>query len=198
MTLSTADLQATQAGPNHASVEKGHDSDVRTQFVTMSVAGQEYAVDIIAVKEIQGWTETTSLPNTPPYIRGVINLRGVVVPILDLRARFGLGQTEATKSHVIIIVHVEDRLLGVLVDAVSDILNVRAEEIRTVPTTSKDDENAFLSGLVSLENQMVAILILEKIFDHNIELNYDKSLFDSVHEESEQLKADLADETTLN
>lgn len=103
------------------------------KFVTFAVGEEEYAVDIIQVREIQAWSEVTILPNQPDYMRGVLNLRGIIVPIFDLRCRFGQGSTEATRLHVVVIFAIKDRIVGVLVDRVSDILTVESEEIRPVP-----------------------------------------------------------------
>ena len=95
--------------------------------------GQEFAADIMAIREIRGWTDTTALPHVPDYVRGVINLRGMVLPVIDLKARLGLGLTEATPKHVIIVVNADDRTIGLLVDAVSDIpdRDVRGNPIRS-------------------------------------------------------------------
>ena len=136
-------------GPTDAS--RGDGRDETAQFITFKVGEEEYGVDIMRVREIKGWTETTSLPNSPAYMRGVLNLRGTIVPIYDLRARFGLGETAATSVHVIVIVAVRERLIGILVDAVSDILTVAIADIRAVPETERGLDQKFLSGLVSFE-----------------------------------------------
>lgn len=141
----------------------------RQQFITFTVMGREYGIDIMSIREIKGWTETTSLPNSPSYMRGVINLRGTIVPIMDLRARFSMGATQASKNHVVMIVNVSDRLMGILVDSVSDILTVNSEEIRPVPEIDGSHHGDIISGLVSLEDRMVALLILDKLFDKELE-----------------------------
>lgn len=141
----------------------------RQQFITFTVQKREYGIDIMSIREIKGWTATTTLPNSPPYVRGVINLRGTVVPIIDLRARFSMGDTEATKNHVVMIVNIGARLMGILVDGVSDILTIDQDEIRPVPEVEGSNHGEIIRGLVSLENRMVAILILEKLFDKNID-----------------------------
>ncbi|CAO5676516.1 MAG: Chemotaxis protein CheW [Holosporales bacterium] len=146
-------------------------SEERSQFITFTVHDQEYGVDIMSVREIKGWTETTALPNTPIYVRGVVNLRGSVVPILDLRCRFGLGFTEATKNHVVMIVNVDNRIVGVLVDGVSDILTVSNNDVRPVPSIDNMENGSILKGIINLSDRMVALLILEKLFDHNIEIS---------------------------
>jgi len=135
------------------------------QFISFTIGSEEYAVDIISVREIKGWTEVTCLPNQPEYMRGVLNLRGIIVPIFDMRCRFGMGTTDATPIHVVIIVSVGERIVGLLVDAVSDILTVGSEEIRPVPEMDRNHDNRFLSGLVTVEDNMVAILALANLFD---------------------------------
>ena len=171
---SIAATAATPADPKGRAIDdtdgldrrvEGDARDETAQFVTFKVGHEEYGVDIMRVREIKGWTETTSLPNSPAYMRGVLNLRGTIVPIYDLRARFGLGETAATSVHVIVIVAVRERLIGILVDAVSDILTVAAAEIRPVPETERGRDQKFLSGLVSFERRMVALLELERMFD---------------------------------
>jgi purine-binding chemotaxis protein CheW len=132
------------------------------QFITFTLDAQEYGVDIMRVREIKGWTDTTALPQAPPYVRGVINLRGIIVPILDLRARFGMGTTQPTRMHVVIIVITDTRTTGLLVDAVSDIITVEPSTIRPVPRM--DDmpaEDSFLDGLVALDDRMVTLVSLD-------------------------------------
>ncbi|WND02100.1 chemotaxis protein CheW [Temperatibacter marinus] len=135
------------------------------QFVSFKVGDSEYCVDIMAVREIKGWAEVTDLPNTPEFVRGVLNLRGIIVPIFDLRCRFGQGLTECTALHVMIILQVEDRIMGILVDAVSDIITVNTNEILPAPTLDKKSEQKFISGLMTVQERMVALLEIEKLFD---------------------------------
>ncbi len=131
------------------------------QFITFTLGAQEYGVDIMLVREIKGWSETTSLPQAPPYVRGVINLRGVIVPIFDLRARFDMGATVPTRTHVVIIVTSGSRTTGLLVDAVSDIIAVQPDQIRPVPEIGLTAEDRFLEGLVSMDDRMVTLVCLE-------------------------------------
>lgn len=134
------------------------------QFTTFRIGQDEYAIDIMSVREIKGWTATTVLPNQPPYVLGVLNLRGTVVPIFDLRCRFGLGLTNTTPSHVIIIARVHERTIGLLVDAVSDILTVTPDQIRSVPEIERGDTTEFVSGIINVNDGMVVILSLAKLF----------------------------------
>ena len=124
---------------------------------------QEFGADIMAIREIRGWTETTPLPNSPDYVRGVINLRGVVLPVIDLRARLGHGSTEADIKHVIIVVKMEERTIGLLVDAVSDILTASASDIQTTPDMARDAQNEFVEGIAVLDKRMVTILSMKAL-----------------------------------
>lgn len=134
------------------------------QYVTFLVDGRTYGVDIIQVREIKQWTPTTALPNQPHFTRGVLNLRGTIVPVHDLRARFGGSLTEATETHVVVIVWIGEQTVGVLVDAVSDIVSVAMDEVRGVPATSVEGESSSISGLANTENGMVALLDLRNLF----------------------------------
>lgn len=135
------------------------------QFISFTIGDEEYGVDIMAIREIKGWTATTELPNTPEYMRGVINLRGAIVPIFDLRSRFSGGRTQASPRHVIIVVSVHDRVIGILVDAVADIITVSAADIQPIPELDHHVHSGFLTGLVTVEGRMVALLDLHQLFD---------------------------------
>ncbi|MEM7042325.1 MAG: chemotaxis protein CheW [Pseudomonadota bacterium] len=151
-----------------AIVEAGQDDRVAdqplSQYVTFTVDDKSYGIEITKVREIKGWSEPTALPNAPVAMRGVLNLRGVVVPVFDLRARFGQGETEACEEHVVIIVSLEERLIGVLVDAVSDILALEPGELLPVPPVDNCTDQRLLSGLVSREGRLVALLNLDELF----------------------------------
>lgn len=134
------------------------------QFITFTIGAQEYGIDIMVVREIKGWAETTPIPKAPQHMRGVINLRGVIVPIFDLRARFGMGLTEASRMHVVIIVDAGTRTVGLLVDAVSDIISVEPAAVRPVPDLDLAAEDNLLQGLVPLEDRMVTLVSLDGLF----------------------------------
>ncbi|MBL4667163.1 MAG: purine-binding chemotaxis protein CheW [Sneathiella sp.] len=138
------------------------------QFVTFAIGAEEYAVDIMQVREIQAWTEVTILPNQPHYMRGVLNLRGIIVPIFDLRRRFDQGETEATSIHVVVIIAVGDRIIGILVDRVSDILTIDGSEIRPVPDLDDSGQTDHIIGLVTAGDRMVALLDTASLFRHEI------------------------------
>jgi purine-binding chemotaxis protein CheW len=135
----------------------------RRQYITFLATGQEFAADIMTIREIRGWTDTTVLPHVPDYIRGVINLRGMVLPVIDLKARLGLGLTDATPKHVIIVVNSGERTIGLLVDAVSDILTVARDEIQSVPDVVREAQNDYVEGIAVLDGRMVTLLGMTKL-----------------------------------
>ncbi|WP_257169953.1 chemotaxis protein CheW [Bradyrhizobium sp. SRS-191] len=139
------------------------------QFITFTLGEEEYGIDIMVVREIKGWTETTMIPNAPAHVRGVINLRGVIVPIFDLRARFGTGVTVPTNMHVVIIVAAGTRTVGLLVDTVSDIISVDPKQIRDVPDMGVPIEDQFLEGLVAIQERMVTLVSLSGLFGMSAE-----------------------------
>ncbi|MGE5547460.1 MAG: chemotaxis protein CheW [Solirubrobacterales bacterium] len=138
------------------------------QFISFTVGKEEYGVDIMAIREIKGWSATTQLPNMPAYLRGVIDLRGTIVPILDLRVRFGGAQTEPSARHVTMVVAIGEHVAGLLVDAVADILSVDEADIQPVPDLERGTADAFLRGLVTVDGRMVALLDLQHVFDMDI------------------------------
>lgn len=138
------------------------------QFISFTIGAEEYGIDIMAIREIKGWVPATHLPETPPYMRGVIDLRGTIVPILDLRSRFGGQATDASARHVIMVVAMGATVAGILVDAVADILAVDETDIQPVPQMDRAAADAFVSGLVTVNGRMVAILDLAHVFDANL------------------------------
>jgi Chemotaxis signal transduction protein len=142
--------------------ENGGASATR-QFISFTIGDEEYGVDIIAIREIKGWSAVTALPDTPDYMRGVIDLRGAIIPILDLRARFGGGHTQVNSRHVIIVVAVGGLDVGILVDAVADIITVNAGDIQPIPELEHAHRAEVLSGIVTVEGRMVALLDLSRL-----------------------------------
>ena len=135
----------------------------RGEFISFAIGDDQYGVDIMAVREIKGWTAVGHLPSQPEYVRGVLDLRGVMVPIIDLRCRFGEGLTEATPTHIVIIVQIGPKLVGLLGDRVLDIVSFDQSEVQPVPRVSADTQMAFLSGLVTVEGAMIALIDLANL-----------------------------------
>jgi len=140
------------------------------QFITFTIDGEEYGIDIMAIREIKGWTPTTPLPEAPAHMRGVIDLRGAIVPIVDLRARFHHGLTDATPTHVIIVVAVGDLMVGLLADAVVDIVEIAGSDIKPVPDIEHRSDHGYLSGIVTVDGRMVVILDLDTLLDREREI----------------------------
>ena len=132
------------------------------QLIAFMIGEQVYGVEITTVREIRAWSGATPLPNTQEYVRGVINLRGTIVPIFDLRARFGDGITNTTKTHVVVVMSVGEKWVGVLVDAVSDILTISKKDVHKVPEGDSMDSE-LLNGIVTHDNKMVGLIDLEAI-----------------------------------
>lgn len=149
----------------NAAQEKGEPQ----QFLTFTIDKEEYGVDIMRIREVKGWSATTRLPNTPEFMRGVLNLRGIVIPIFDLRARFGGPLTQATEKNVIVIMAVGERIAGLLVDAVSDILTVQPNEIKSSPNDEINIHERFVNGLIAVEERMVVLLDMEKLLSADVE-----------------------------
>lgn len=133
------------------------------EVVAFRVAGQDFCFDIMSVREIRGWTETTTLPHAQSFVKGVINLRGSVVPVVDLSDRLGFGPTEACARHVIIITVVDGQTIGLLADVVSDILAVSEDAMHAVPDMVSDQVKAFISGVVLVEDRMIRRLDLSSV-----------------------------------
>ncbi len=135
------------------------------QFLTFTVGGEEYGVDIMAVNEIKGVTDITRLPSSPEFMKGVTNLRGLIIPIFDLRARFALPVLEGDDKHVVIILSALDKVIGIAVDGVSDILNSHSSEMKSPPALQQAERDIFVKGLISLEDRMVIVLDVDRLFD---------------------------------
>jgi purine-binding chemotaxis protein CheW len=154
-----------------ASGEAGTEASVIagfSQFISFAIGPEQYGVDIMAVREIKGWSQITQIPKQPDYMRGVLNLRGVMVPIVDLRCRFGQGMTEASQLHIVIVVQIGARHVGLLADRVLDIVAINATQIQPVPRIDQGSRNDFLSGLVMIESGMIALIDLSHLLSVSI------------------------------
>jgi len=133
------------------------------ELISFRIGAQEFCVNIMEVREIRGWTPATALPQAPAFVRGVINLRGAVLPIVDLGARLGLGAADPTARHVIIVAQVQNQVVGLLVDAVSDILTVTDEEIQPTPDVASEMVRTFVRGLLAIDGRMVSFISLDRV-----------------------------------
>ncbi len=139
------------------------------QVISFAIGDDQYGVDIMAVREIKGWSEITHLPRQPDYVRGVLNLRGVIVPIVDLRCRFGQGLTEATPLHIVIIVQIGARPVGLLADRVLDIVSFEPAQVQPVPRIANGLRLNFLAGLITIEGAMIALIDLANLLSVQVE-----------------------------
>lgn len=159
--LTNAAVSPVLAG-NHAGAAAAN-AGTSVQFISFAIGDDQYGVDIMAVREIKGWVDITHLPKQPEYVRGVLNLRGAIVPIVDLRCRFGQGLTETTPLHIVIIVQIGGRQIGLIGDRVLDIVSVDASQIQKVPRAGHGEQTDFLSGLVSHDGVMIALIELSEL-----------------------------------
>ncbi len=135
----------------------------RSELISFRIGAQEFCVDIMSVREIRGWAPATPLPQSPGFIRGVINLRGAVLPIVDLAARLGLPVTEPTARHVIIVARIGTQVVGLLVDAVCDILTVTKDTLQPTPDVACDMTKAFVKGLLAIDGRMISLISLNDV-----------------------------------
>ncbi len=134
------------------------------EFLTFRLGAESYGIDILKVQEIRGYEQPTTIANAPPFIKGVINLRGVIVPILDLRVKFRLPETKYDEFTVVIILNVASRVVGVVVDSVSDVLSLDPDAIRPTPEfASGTFDTKYITGLTNLDEGLLILLDIEKL-----------------------------------
>jgi len=144
------------------SVQTNNETDAR-ELIAFRVGAQEFCINIMIVREIRGWTVATALPRSPRYLRGVINLRGAVLPIIDLAIRLGLPSAEPTARNVIIVTQIKHQQIGLLVDAVSDILTMNDNSIQPAPDVSSDLVKSFVQGLLPVDGRMISLISLDHL-----------------------------------
>jgi len=154
------------------SEQKSAQSRTVEQYLTFQLVGQRYGVEILRVQEIKGWEKPTRLPHSPPYIQGVINLRGAVVPILDLRRRFGLGEAEYGRTTVVIVVKVDtprgELTAGMVVDGVCEVCNIDAQELRDPPEMAAAIDTDFVRGLAMVDDKMLILLDVVRLISSTL------------------------------
>lgn len=135
----------------------------RNEFLTFVLGNEEYGIEILKVQEIRGYETATAIANTPEFIKGVLNLRGVIVPIVDLRLKFNLGKAEYNDFTVVIILNVDGRVVGIVVDSVSDVITLPHESIRPAPEFSSALDTSYIMGLGTIEQRMLILMDIEKL-----------------------------------
>ena len=155
--MTQAAISLSTARPSASSTELLH------QFLAFKLGNELFAVEILRVQEIRGLTPITPIPNAPEHIRGVMNLRGTIVPVVDLRMRFGLGESSYNRFTVIIVVLVGSRVLGLVVDAVSDVLDVSPTDIASPPDLGGRVDTSFITGMIQRNDEIVLLLSLDQL-----------------------------------
>jgi len=144
---------------------------MRYELITFGVSGQLFGIDIMAIREIRAWSPVTRLPRVPDYVAGVVNLRGAVLPVIDLAVRLGWGATETTPRNPIIVTELANQSRGLIVHDVNDIVAIPAEDLQQPDTAGRDDISNFLMGVAPLGDEMVMVLDLAKLMaDQELEL----------------------------
>jgi len=133
------------------------------EYITFRIGSQYFCVDIMSVREIRGWTPATALPRAPGFVRGVINLRGVVLPVIDLAERLGFNPAAPTPRHVIIVAQTGRQVVGLLVDAVSDIIAMSSEKVQPTPDVGSEAARSFVIGVMAIDDRMISLIALDSV-----------------------------------
>ena len=147
------------SGRNAAAAESGH----AQEYLTFTPGPEEYGIDILKVQEIRGYDAVTAIANTPEFIKGVINLRGIIVPIVDMRIKFKLGKVEYNEFTVVIILSLAKRVVGMVVDGVSDVITLTPEQIKAAPEFSASLDTKYIMGLGAVEQRMIILMDIERL-----------------------------------
>ncbi len=149
--------------PNRNDTHRKADPARARELIAFRIGAQEFCVDIMSVREIRGWTPATALPQSPSFVRGVVNLRGAVLPIVDLAARLGFAPAEPTARHVIIVAQIDQQVVGLLVDAVSDILSVTDDLLQPTPDVASEMAKTFVRGVLAIDQRMISLISLDHV-----------------------------------
>lgn len=155
--------QSASAATVTAVPAEQEDSKAINEFLTFRLGAEEYGVDILKVQEIRGYDAITQISNAPVFVKGVINLRGVIVPIVDMRIKFGLGDAGYDQFTVVIILNVAGRVVGMVVDAVSDVLSLGQEQLRPTPGMGSVIDTEYIMGLGTIDERMLILIDIEKL-----------------------------------
>ena len=145
------------------------------ELLTFTLGSEEYGIDILKVQEIRGYDAVTTIANAPEFIKGVINLRGIIVPIVDLRIKFHLGRVEYDQFTVVIILNVADRVVGIVVDGVSDVIALGSDQMKPAPEFSSTMDTQYIMGLGTVDERMIIVINIEKLLSSR-----DMELFDTI------------------
>jgi len=163
----TQAVEAAVAAGASAAVKAGHAAAatgaMAREFLTFRLGEEEYGIDILKVQEIRGYEAVTAIANTPAFIKGVINLRGTIIPIVDMRIKFNLGNVEYNIFTVVIILNVAGRIVGMVVDSVSDVISLSAEQMRPAPSFAAGLDTQYIMGLGTVDERMLILADIEKL-----------------------------------
>lgn len=170
-------------------------NETTQQYFTFIINDQEYGVDILRVQEIRGWTGVRKMPNLPSYIKGVIDLRGVVVPLVDLRERFGMESVPYTQLTVVVILKVigtkGEQVMGLVVDSVSDVYDIKPSDLKPTPDLGDNIESTFIKHLATIDNKMLMLLDIDELLGRNLPAKIDKKAGEAIAETRPQATAPL-------
>jgi len=133
------------------------------ELLTFTLGSEEYGIDILKVQEIRGYDAVTTIANAPSFIKGVINLRGIIVPIVDMRIKFNLGKVEYNQLTVVIILNIANRVVGIVVDGVSDVIALTPEQLKAAPEFSGAMDTQYITGLGTVDERMIIVVDIEKL-----------------------------------
>jgi purine-binding chemotaxis protein CheW len=133
------------------------------EMIAFCAGAQEFCLPVTSIREIKSWTQVTPIPQSPRFVLGVVNLRGTVLPVIDLAVRIGYEPTKPTPRHAIIVTESSGGIAGLLVDAVSDIITIRKDQVQPIPDVASELAKSFVSGVISLESRMIGVIELEGV-----------------------------------
>ena len=149
--------------PTQEATAGSHAAIANNEFLTFTLGKEEYGIDILRVQEIRGYDAVTAIANTPEFIKGVINLRGIIVPIVDMRIKFNLGNVEYNQFTVVIILNLAKRVVGMVVDGVSDVITLTPEQIKAAPEFSSALDTRYIMGLGAVDQRMIILMDIERL-----------------------------------
>ena len=160
-----ADIQSIQNASQTGTMRRDaqHAEAAGQEFLVFTLGAEEYGIDILKVQEIRGYDNVTRIANAPAFIKGVINLRGIIVPIVDMRIKFNLGRVEYDNQTVVIILNVAHRVVGMVVDGVSDVLTLAQEQVMPAPEFGGTLATEYLTGLGTVDGRMLILMDIEKL-----------------------------------
>lgn len=156
-------MQQTQTHAAGSDSSSSIQDSANSEFLTFRLGKEEYGIDILKVQEIRGYDAITKIANAPEFIKGVVNLRGVIVPIVDMRIKFNLGEAHYDQFTVVIILNLSGRVVGIVVDGVSDVINLEMEQVRATPEFGAVIDTEYIMGLGTVEDRMLILVDIEKL-----------------------------------